>query len=220
MNTATLLSMDDLLVLYDEKFRDISFSDTNGMAYEPIYYFIANEGKRIRPLLVLAACDMFGGDVTKALSPAFGLQMFHNFTLVHDDIIDKADLRRGQPSVHSKYGVNSAIISGDIMMIYAYDYLSSVDDDVLSEVCTNFNRTAVQVMEGQQMDIDFETRNDVSEKEYLQMIKYKTSVLLGESLLLGAVVAKTSSHLISDFRSRSKMIGSMPLGQGRNLGRK
>jgi geranylgeranyl diphosphate synthase type II len=194
MKTATLMSVDDLLKLYDKKFRDVSFSDTNGMAYEPIYYFISNEGKRIRPLLVMAACDMFGGEVTKALYPAFGLQMFHNFTLVHDDIIDKADLRRGQPSVHAKFGENSAIISGDIMMIYAYDYLSRVDEDVLREVLTNFNKTAGQILEGQQMDIDFETRNDVSENEYLRMIEYKTSVLLGESLRLGSIIANASSE--------------------------
>ena len=202
MDSFLLLSLDDLLKLYVEKFTDIKLGESDNAANEPIYYFISNEGKRIRPLLLLAACNMFEGDLEVALNPAFGIQMFHNFTLVHDDIMDEADIRRNQPAVHKKYGVNSAIISGDMMMIHAYDYLVRVDDAQVREVFTKFNLTASRIIEGQQMDIDFETRMDVSEEEYLKMIGYKTSVLLAESLRIGGIVANTSAvnkELIYDF---------------------
>lgn len=202
INPSSILPLDVLLKLYLEKFKDVRFNDTNSIAYEPIYYFLSNEGKRIRPLLLLASCNLFEGKLEMALNPAFGIQMFHNFTLVHDDIIDKADIRRGKPSVHKKYGVNSAIISGDIMMIYAYDYLSKIDQSQLQEVYTNFNVTASRILEGQQMDIAFETRMDVGESEYLKMIEYKTSVLLAESLRIGSIVANTpnlNKELIYNF---------------------
>ena len=192
MNTSSLFTLDDLLKLYDQKFKDVKLSDTNIIADKPIYYFCANEGKRIRPLLLLAACNMFEGDLDKALNPAFGIQMFHNFTLVHDDIMDKADIRRNRPTVHKKFGVNNAIISGDLMMVYAYDYLAKIDSSLLPEVISNFNLTAGRIIEGQQMDMDFESRMDVGYDEYIKMICYKTSVLLAESLRIGASVANTS----------------------------
>ena len=192
MNSSLLFSIDDLLELYIKKFENVTFKSENTIANKPIYYFISNEGKRIRPLLLLAACNMFEGSIDIAVNPAFGIQMFHNFTLVHDDIIDNSDVRRGRPAVHKKYSVNNAIISGDLMMIYAYDYLSKVEETQLREVITSFNDTAGKIIEGQQMDIDFETRMDVDEKEYIKMIGYKTSVLLAESLRIGGVVANTS----------------------------
>lgn len=202
MDLNKVFSLEELLDLYSKKFENVKFGDTDTLVYEPIQYFIANEGKRIRPLLLLASCNMFGGDLEEALYPAFGIQMFHNFTLVHDDIIDKADIRRGQPSVHKKYGVNKAIISGDLMMLYAYDYLSKVKAPHLPEIYKNFNVTANQIIEGQQMDIDFEKRLDVSEPEYLKMIEYKTSVLLAESLRMGGIIADASDRdkqLVYDF---------------------
>jgi len=192
MNSSLLLSTDDLLELYVNKFENVRFRSDNTIANEPIYYFISHEGKLIRPLLLLASCNMFDGDLDIALNPAFGIQMFHNFTLVHDDIIDNSDVRRGRPSVHKKYSVNNAIISGDLMMIYAYDYLSKVEGSQLRDVFNNFNDTAGKIIEGQQMDIDFETRMDVDEKEYIKMIGYKTSVLLAESVRIGGIVANTS----------------------------
>lgn len=192
MNSSLLLSTDNLLKLYIEKFENVRFRDENTIANKPIYYFISSEGKRIRPLLLLAACNMFDGDLDIAMNPAFGIQMFHNFTLVHDDIMDNSDVRRGRPSVHKKYSVNNAIISGDLMMIYAYDYLSKVKESQILEVFTKFNDTAGKIIEGQQMDIDFETRMDVGEVEYIKMIGYKTSVLLAESLRIGGIVANTS----------------------------
>ena len=202
MNTSPILSMDDLLKLYIQKFKDIKLSDTNIIANKPIYYFISKEGKLIRPLLLLAACNMFEGDLDKALNPAYGIQMFHNFTLVHDDIMDKADIRRNRPTVHKKYGLNNAIISGDLMMVYAYDYLAKIDSSKLHEVIVNFNLTAGKIIEGQQMDMDFESRMNVGQEEYIKMIGFKTSVLLAESLRIGATVANTSDlnkELIYDF---------------------
>jgi geranylgeranyl diphosphate synthase type II len=135
---------------------------------------------------------MFKGNVDDALNPAFGIQMFHDFTLVHDDIMDESDIRRNRPTVHKKYGVNNAIISGDLMMIYAYDYLSKVDSSQIHEIFRCFNQTASRIIEGQHMDIDFESRMDVSEVEYMKMIGYKTSVLLAESLRIGSIIANTS----------------------------
>jgi geranylgeranyl diphosphate synthase type II len=194
MNSSQLLSIDHLLKIYVEKSQKVSFNETSSVTNEPVYYFISNDGKSIRPLLLLAACNMFDGDVDEALNPAFGVQMFHNFTLVHDDIMDESNIRRGEPTVHKKYGVNSAIITGDIMMIYAYDYLSKVDTSILHDVLTNFNLTAIRIIEGQQMDIDFESRMDVTEEEYIKMIGFKTSVLLAESLRIGSIIAKTSDE--------------------------
>jgi geranylgeranyl diphosphate synthase type II len=202
INSSLLLSIDDLLELYVDKFKDLRFKAENIIANEPVYYFISSDGKLIRPRLLLAACNMFGGDLDVALNPAFGIQMFHNFTLVHDDIMDNSDVRRGRPSVHKKYSVNNAIISGDLMMIYAYDYLSKIDECQLREVFNNFNDTAGKIIEGQQMDIDFEARMDVDEVEYIKMIGYKTSVLLAESLRIGGVIANasnTNKELIYNF---------------------
>ncbi|MGB5691773.1 MAG: polyprenyl synthetase family protein [Flavobacteriaceae bacterium] len=189
-----LFTLDELLLLYTRKFKDVIFEDAGSNMNEPIYYFMANEGKLVRPQLVLASCNMFGGDLEEAMYPAFGIQMFHNFTLVHDDIMDKADIRRGQASVHKKFGLNEAIISGDLMMLYAYDYFGKVKPDHFQEVFKNFNTTANRIIEGQQMDINFEKRIHVRKQEYLQMIEYKTSVLIAESMRIGAIIADTSDE--------------------------
>lgn len=198
MESTAIIPHKDLLTAYKEKFKNIRFSENNDIAYDSIYYFLENDGKQIRPLLLLSACNMFGSSPELAHNPAYGVQMFHNFTLVHDDIIDEADIRRGQPSVHKKYGEANAIISGDIMLIIAYEYISRIDEDILPLVLKNFNKTAREIIEGQQMDIEFETRMDVTEKEYLTMTKYKTSVLLAECLRIGAIIARTSQQDIEN----------------------
>lgn len=198
----TVFSPEELLNIYSQKFKDVKFGTAETTTYAPIYYFMNNKGKQIRPLLLLASCNLFKGNLEEALYPAFGIQLFHNFTLVHDDIIDEADIRRGLPTVHKKFGINKAIISGDIMMIYAYDYLLKVDPSNILEVYKNFNISASQIIEGQQMDIDFEKRMDVTEAEYIKMIAYKTSVLLAESLRIGAIISKANDknkQLIYDF---------------------
>lgn len=162
--------------------------------YQPIDYLLHLGGKGIRPQLVLLGCFMFQEDVTPALPAAYAVEIFHNFTLMHDDIMDAAPLRRGKPTVHETFGVNSAILSGDVMLIYAYDYLAKVDRAaLLPNLLRSFNKTAIEVCEGQQLDINFEKRMDVSLSEYLKMIELKTAALLGGALELGALIGGASS---------------------------
>jgi len=156
--------------------------------YEPISYIMQLGGKRLRPCLLLMACDMFGGDVEQALAPALAIEVFHNFTLMHDDIMDKAPLRRGKPTVHEKWNANTAILSGDVMMVESNKLIMKVQDSILRPVLDVFNDTAVGVCEGQQIDMNFETRADVRIDEYINMIRLKTAVLVGGALKMGALV--------------------------------
>lgn len=156
--------------------------------YEPISYIMSLGGKRLRPCLLLMACDMFGGDVEQALAPALAIEVFHNFTLMHDDIMDKAPLRRGKPTVHEKWNANTAILSGDVMMVESNKLIMQVNDNILRPVLDVFNATAVGVCEGQQIDMNFETRDDVGIDEYINMIRLKTAVLVGGALKMGALV--------------------------------
>lgn len=160
--------------------------------YEPIDYIMSLGGKRLRPCLLLMACDMFGGDVEKALSAAIGIEVFHNFTLMHDDIMDKAPLRRGKPTVHEKWNTNVAILSGDVMMVEANRLMMLVDDSILRPVLDVFNETATGVCEGQQIDMNFENRDTVAVDEYINMIRLKTAVLLGGLMKIGALIAGAS----------------------------
>ncbi len=167
--------------------------------YDPIRYIMNLGGKRIRPLMTLMAAYLFTNDWQKAIEPALGVEVFHNFTLMHDDIMDQAPLRRGQPTVHEKWNQNIAILSGDVMLVNAYELLLAVEADKLKAVMTRFSRTAADVCEGQQLDMNFEKRWDVTEAEYIEMIRLKTSVLLGYALELGGLIAgadaETTRHL-------------------------
>jgi geranylgeranyl diphosphate synthase type II len=185
-------SPDVLLHLYEEKFAKNNFYANLTNLYKPVDHIMQMKGKKIRPLLVLMACDLFGGKVEEALNPAFSVEIFHNFSLVHDDIMDASDIRRGEPTVHKKFGTNAAILAGDAMLAYAYQYLADVPDELLRPLLTAFNKTAIEIFEGQQMDVDFETRNDVALEEYLKMVEFKTSVLLACCVQLGAIVGKAS----------------------------
>ena len=156
--------------------------------YEPISYTMALGGKRIRPVLVLMACEAVGGDIEKAIMPAVGLEMYHNFTLLHDDVMDKADIRRGKPTVHVKWDDNTAILSGDAMLTMATQLIARADAAVMPQVMELFNRTAMEIYEGQQYDMDFESRGDVTVEEYIAMIRLKTSVLLGCACKMGALI--------------------------------
>jgi geranylgeranyl diphosphate synthase, type II len=156
--------------------------------YEPIRYIMALGGKRIRPMLVLLSAKMFDDDIEKALLPAAGVEVFHNFTLMHDDIMDKAPLRRGQQTVHEKWNANIAILSGDVMLVRAYELMAKAEPDKLGRVLALFSKTAAEVCEGQQLDMNFEQRTEVSIPEYIQMITLKTAVLVGFSLELGAIL--------------------------------
>ena len=161
--------------------------------YEPLEYFLQLEGKKIRPVLTLLSSELFGGTKEKVKHAALAVEMFHNFTLIHDDIMDRAPLRRGHSTVHQKWNENVAILSGDVLLIKAYQQLSKINSGILPQVIDLFNRTAVEVCEGQQMDMDFESRSNVSKDEYINMIKLKTSVLLGCALKMGALICETNS---------------------------
>lgn len=160
--------------------------------YAPVAYCLQNGGKRMRPIMTLLACEMFGGDIRQALPAAVGLELFHNFTLLHDDIMDNAPLRRNRPTVHIKWDVNTAILSGDLMYALAYKYMSQVPDAALRTVIELFNKTVIEVCEGQQYDMDFEHRDDVCVDEYLMMIRLKTAVLPAACLQTGAIIAGAS----------------------------
>jgi geranylgeranyl diphosphate synthase type II len=161
--------------------------------YEPFNYIMNIGGKRMRPVMALLACYLFDDDVEKALPAALSVEVFHNFSLVHDDIMDAAPLRRGKPTVHHKYGLNSGILSGDVMLIFAYDYLRrSPRKEAIEGLYQTLTEVAIQVCEGQQYDIDFEQRDDVRLEEYLLMIEMKTAALLAGSLKMGAIAAAAS----------------------------
>tara|TARA_R110002020_G_scaffold149855_6_gene326329 strand:- start:1202 stop:2176 length:975 start_codon:yes stop_codon:yes gene_type:complete len=158
--------------------------------YNPILYILKLGGKRLRPVLTMMTAEIFKSDYKDALDAALAVEIFHNFSLVHDDIMDDAPLRRGQETVHEKWDVNTAILSGDAMLINAYQLFENYDGETFKELAKLFSKTALEVCEGQQYDVDFETRDDVTLPEYLKMIEYKTAVLVGASLEMGAIVAK------------------------------
>ncbi len=162
--------------------------------YQPIDYILELGGKRIRPLLVLMSVHAFDKDYKEGLNAALAIEVFHNFTLLHDDIMDAAPLRRGKQTVHEKWDVNTAILSGDAMMILANQYLESYSGDVYKKLMILFQKTALEVCEGQQYDMDFENRNDVLISEYIEMIKLKTSVLVAAALKMGAIIANASDY--------------------------
>ena len=157
--------------------------------YEPIDYIIQLSGKRIRPVLTLMASDIFSNDYKQAFPAALAIEVFHNFTLVHDDIMDDAPLRRGKETVHEKWDLNTGILSGDAMLILAYQYFENYEPSIFQKLAQLFSKTALEVCDGQQLDIDFETRDDVTIDEYINMIRLKTSVLVAAALKMGAIVA-------------------------------
>ncbi|TKC10561.1 polyprenyl synthetase family protein [Pedobacter polaris] len=179
--------------IIEEAIPQIVYPNHPNNLYEPIRYIMSLGGKRIRPVMVLMAAELFTTDINKALDVALAIETFHNFTLVHDDIMDNAPLRRGKATVHEKWGVNNAILSGDVMMVESNKHLSKVDILVLKPVLDTFNATAQGVCEGQQLDMEFELRNNVSIDEYIEMIRLKTAVLLGGAMKLGAIVGGAST---------------------------
>lgn len=160
--------------------------------YEPLDYIMALGGKRMRPVMVMMACDLLNGNMEDAVPAAMAIETFHNFTLIHDDIMDNAPVRRGKITVHEKWNVNTAILSGDVMLIEAYALLMRYENDLLRQILTIFNKSAIEVCEGQQIDMNFENRMDVSLDEYIRMITLKTAVVLGASLEVGALIAGVS----------------------------
>ncbi len=175
-------------------FQTILFQQEPKALYEPINYILSLGGKRLRPVLTLIAAEVFDGDCKKALAAATAVEVFHNFSLVHDDIMDDAPLRRGKETVHEKWNLNTGILSGDAMLILAYQYFEGYEPTVFRALAKLFSKTALEVCEGQQYDVDFETRDDVTISEYLKMIEYKTAVLVGAAMKMGAIIAETSEE--------------------------
>lgn len=193
----------DLRELFNRYQQDHNFlSHSPQELYEPIDYILSLGGKQIRPLLALMACRLFSEDVSPALPVAYAVEIFHNFSLVHDDIMDESPIRRGKPAVHKKFNTNTAILSGDVMLVYAYHHLSKVSPDLLPIILPIFNEVAIGVCEGQQMDVNFETQGTVSLPEYTKMIELKTSILLYGAMKMGALVGGASiedAELVGEF---------------------
>jgi len=182
-------TIQDLQLRIDEAFGAIRFPSAPADLYNPITYTLGLGGKRLRPLLVLVSCQMFGGEIADAINPAIGIELFHNFTLLHDDIMDGAPLRRGKESVYKKWNSNVAILAGDTMFALANKYMLRTKPQAISQVIELFNQTAIEVCEGQQYDMDYEKQQNVSIPDYIEMIRLKTAVLLAASLKTGAIIA-------------------------------
>lgn len=182
--------------------EDFAVSKDPKNLYDPINYILKLGGKRLRPVLTLMTADIFGNKSKKAMNAALSVEVFHNFSLIHDDIMDDAPLRRGKLTVHEKWNINTGILSGDAMLILAYQLFENYEPSTFQTLAKLFSKTALEVCEGQQYDIDFETRNNVTISEYLKMIEYKTAVLVGAAMKMGAIVAEASEedqNLIYDF---------------------
>ena len=175
--------------------------------YQPIAYTMSLGGKRLRPVLTLMACDAFGGDCRKAVNQAVGIEIYHNFTLLHDDVMDRAEVRRGKPTVHARWNVNTAILSGDAMLTMAGRYIARADTGHIAAAMELFNATAMEVYEGQQYDMDFESRLDVTAEEYIEMIRLKTSVLLGCACKMGALMADAPAEATDAIYSFGMWLG-------------
>ena len=180
--------------LINESLKELSFSKTPESLYDPIKYILEIGGKRIRPYLVLMSTSVFGADPKLSLNAALSVECFHNFTLMHDDIMDSAPLRRGNETVHLKWDINQSILSGDALLIYSYKLLEDYNPIVFKKLNTVLNTTALQVCEGQQFDIDFEKNPEVTFENYINMIKLKTAVLVGASLQMGAIIAEANEN--------------------------
>lgn len=184
-----MLRFEEYVKVASQAIAAIQYPKAPAALYEPIAYTMALGGKRLRPVLALMACDAFCGDYSRAINQAVGIELYHNFTLLHDDVMDKADVRRGKPTVHVRWNDNVAILSGDAMLTMAGQRVAEADSAHIKAAMELFNRTAMEVYEGQQYDMDFENRNDVTEEEYIAMIRLKTSVLLGCACKMGAIMA-------------------------------
>jgi len=187
-------NLEELQFLIEQELGKINYPNSPKQLYQPIEYVLGLGGKRMRPILLLMAHQLFDENIEKAISPALAIEVFHNFTLLHDDIMDNAPLRRGKKTVHEKWNSNVAILSGDIMMIQTYQLMLKVDSDILKDVLNVFSKAATEVCEGQQWDMDFETQENVQLADYMKMIENKTAVLLAASLQIGGITAGASKE--------------------------
>lgn len=189
-----MLSFNEILQKIENEVTLLSFEYPPKSLYDPIEYILSLGGKRIRPALTLMACNLYQDSIDKAINPALGIEVFHNFTLLHDDLMDKADKRRNKPTVHKVWNDNTAILSGDAMLIAAYQLIGKTEPEYLKEVFDLFTNTALEICGGQQYDMEFESRNNVTEAEYIEMIRLKTAVLLACSLKTGAIIGGASKE--------------------------
>ncbi len=187
-----MFTTNELTEKINRHLAELKFTRQPQGLYDPVVYVLSLGGKRIRPLLMLMAYNLYREDVERIFPQATGIEVYHNYTLLHDDLMDKADRRRGKPTVHKVWNENTAILSGDAMLVLAYQFMAQCPAEKLKEVMDLFSLTALEICEGQQMDMDFETRKDVTEAEYIEMIRLKTSVLLSCSLKMGALLAGAS----------------------------
>ena len=185
-------SIEQLQNLINKAIAESNYPESPAELYQPISYLMDLGGKRLRPACLLMACNLFSPNISKAIKPALGIEVFHNFTLMHDDIMDNAPLRRGQPTVHQKWNQSVAILSGDVMLVEAYKLMMQVDPEIIIQILEIFNATAVGVCEGQQIDMNFESLSEVSIEQYINMIRLKTAVLLGGALKIGALIGGSS----------------------------
>ena len=188
--------------IISKHFSTLEINNEPKNLYDPIKYILSLGGKRIRPVLTLMAAEIFNANYEKALAAATAVEVFHNFSLIHDDIMDDAPLRRGNETVHEKWDINTGILSGDAILILSYQYFEQYEPKIFRELAKLFSKTALEVCEGQQWDVDFETRDDVTIPEYIKMIEYKTAVLVGAAMKMGAIIAETSeenANLIYNF---------------------
>ena len=189
-----MLTADEILAIVNDYLDKLPYNRNPKSLYEPIKYVLSMGGKRVRPTLMLLAYNLYRENPEKILMNAIALETYHNYTLLHDDLMDHADVRRGKPTVHRKWDANTAILSGDSMLVLAYERMAQCDAEHLGDVLNLFTETALEIGEGQQFDMEFETRNDVTEDEYIEMIRLKTSVLLACALKMGAILADASKE--------------------------
>ncbi|MDC1899091.1 polyprenyl synthetase family protein, partial [Bacteroides uniformis] len=189
-----MFTASELLERINSHIAELQFVRTPQGLYAPVTYVLSMGGKRIRPVLMLMAYNLYREDITRIFNPATGIEVYHNYTLLHDDLMDHADRRRGKETVHKVWDDNAAILSGDAMLVLAYQFMAQCPVECLKEVMDIFSLTALEICEGQQLDMEFEHRKDVKAEEYLEMIRLKTSVLLAASLKIGALLGGASSE--------------------------
>jgi len=193
-----MYSAEELSGMFENALANLKFPEEPQNLYEPIKYILFTGGKRLRPLLTLASCNLFKESVDKAIHPALSIEVFHNFTLVHDDIMDNADIRRGKKTVHNKWNSNVGILSGDAMSILAYKLLSKTDKQFVIPILETFNEFSLGICEGQQLDMDFENVKYITQDEYTQMIRLKTAILLKGALQIGAIIGEATDSDINE----------------------
>lgn len=203
-----MYSISQLSDIINSKISEMKYPETPAGLYSPIKYTLDGGGKRLRPVLALAVCSALGCPLDKVINQAIGIEIFHNFTLLHDDVMDNADTRRGRPAVHRRWDIPTAILSGDAMLTMATQYVAVADDDKLkSEAIALFSKTAMEIYEGQQYDMDFESRTDVTVNEYIDMIRLKTSVLIGCACEMGALMAGAAENVRKSFYRYGEKLG-------------